>query len=114
MPAMRLAAAGLLSALALLITVPAAMADNARYALANGCYDLTAGGQPADAGTGPFRMKATALGSYMLYTKSGQYLAKTGASTAGTAATPSDQADWTVDGTTGAFTVTLPAAKQQL
>jgi len=111
---MRLAPAGLLAALVLVLAAPGAQADNARYALANGCYDLTAGGRPVAADVGPFRMKATALGSYMLYGKKGDFLAKTGAGSVGSAAAPSDQADWTVDGTTGAFTLTLAAAKQQL
>ncbi|MCW2968681.1 MAG: hypothetical protein JWM71_2453 [Solirubrobacteraceae bacterium] len=115
MPCMRHGRLAFLVVFCLLMAVSSASAaDNSRYALANGCYALTSAGQPVPSDVGPFRMKATALGSYMLYGKKGDFLAKTGATSVGSAATPSDQADWTVDGTTGAFTVTLAAAKQQL
>jgi hypothetical protein len=60
---------------------------------------------------GPFRMKATALGSYMLYTKDHRFFAKTGSSSVGTAATPGADADWTVAGSTGAFTLTVSGSK---
>jgi hypothetical protein len=88
---------------------PTARADDARYALANGCYSLKAG----DVVAGPFRMKATDLGSYMLYGAKGDYLARTGDGV-GSASGPGPDADWKVDGTTGAFTVSLPAAGKAL
>src|SRR3954452_1950709 len=94
----------------LLLAAPAAAAaDNARYELANGCYALTSNGQSV--GPGPFFMKPTALGRYMLYTKDRRFFAKTGAKTVGTAAAPGPDADWVVDGTTGAFTLTTGGAK---
>ena len=89
-------------------------ADDSRYALVHGCYDLTSGGKPVETGIGPFRMQATALGDYLLYGKKGDFLAKTGATSVDSAGTPSDDANWTVDGTTGAFTLTLASAKQDL
>ncbi|MFL5844957.1 MAG: hypothetical protein ACJ762_09715 [Solirubrobacteraceae bacterium] len=96
------------AALCLLGAAPSASAaDTSRYALANGCYSLTAGG---DTVAGPFRMKATDLGSYMLYTEDQQYFARNGAATT-TAAAPSGNADWLVEGTTGAFTLTVGGAK---
>ena len=101
-----------LAALALLAAAPAAHAvDDSRYALVHGCYDLTSGGQKV---AGPFRMQATTLGQYLLYEKDMTFLAKTGDTTVGNASAPSDDANWTVDGTTGAFTLTLDTAKQSL
>lgn len=78
-------------------------ADNARYALAQGCYDLTSGGQKV---AGPFRMKPTALGSYLLYTKDGRFFSRSGNGVTDAAA-PGAAGDWTVEGTTGAFTLTV-------
>ena len=106
--------AGLAAVLTVLALPVAARADDSRYALANGCYTLTSHGVPVATDVGPFTMKATALGSYMLYGVKQDFLARTQLGQVGTAATPSDQADWTVDGTTGAFTVTLAATNQQL
>lgn len=108
---MRLCRCAALLLFSLLGAAPAAQADNARYALANGCYALTSGGSAVATDVGPFTMKATALGSYMLYGKAGNFLAKTGASSVGAAAAPSADADWTVDGTTGAFTLTVAGMK---
>src|SRR3954447_6519769 len=105
----------LIAALALLGPVAGARADDTRYALANGCYALSSHGTPVATDVGPFRMKATALGSYMLYGPKQQFLARTQPLGAvGAADAPSDDADWTVDGTTGAYTLTLAASKQQL
>src|SRR3954471_11629221 len=103
----------LLAVLVLLAAAaPAAhAADDSRYALVNGCYDLTSGGKAVETGIGPFRMQATALGDYLLYGKKADFLAKSGA-TVDSAGAPSDDANWTVDGTTGAFTLTLATAKQ--
>src|SRR3954468_5509118 len=101
--------------LAALIAPAGARADDSRYALANGCYALTSHGTPVATDVGPFRMKATALGSYMLYGAKQQFLARTQLlGQVGTATEPSSDADWTVDGTTGAFTLTLASTKQQL
>src|SRR3954451_6700089 len=101
--------------LAALIAPAGARADDSRYALANGCYALTSPGTPVATDVGPFRMKATALGSYMLYGAKQQFLARTQLlGQVGTATEPSSDADWTVDGTTGAFTLTLASSNQQL
>src|SRR3954452_13099572 len=105
----------LAATLAALIAPAGARADDSRYALANGCYALTSHGTPVATDVGPFRMKATALGSYMLYGAKQQFLARTQLlGQVGTATEPSSDADWTVDGTTGAFTLTLASTKQQL
>src|SRR4051794_6666685 len=100
-------------------SLAAASGGDRRYALANGCYALrsrSAGRYVAKGGPGyrasagstgtaePFRMQATALGSYMLYGRSGDYMAK---GTLGnvvqhvTRAGPS--ADWRVDVAGNAF-----------
>ncbi len=101
--------------LALLAAAPAARADDTRYALVNGCFSLTSHGTPVAADSGPFRMQATALGSYLLYGTKQDFLARTQPlGRVGRATAPSDQADWTVDGTTGAYTLTLKATGQQL
>src|SRR3954452_6936771 len=93
----------------LALAAPAVAADDSRYALANGCYALTSNGQSI--GPGPFFMKPTALGSYMLYTKDRKFLAKTGAKTVGTADAPGPDADWVVQGTSGAFTLSTGGSK---
>jgi hypothetical protein len=100
--------------LTLLVAAAPAAADDARYALANGCYSLTSGGRTLVSDVGPFRMKATDLGSYMLYGRKGDYLARTELGDVGTASDASDQADWTVDGAAGDFTITLKAANKAL
>src|SRR4051812_19842639 len=106
---MKHAPAVLATLAALAGAAPAMAADNARYALANGCYTLTSGGQPI--GPGPFFMKPTALGSYMLYTKDRKFFAKTGAATVGTVAEPGPDADWVVEGGSGAFTLSVGGSK---
>ena len=104
-----------LATLALLAAAPAARADDTRYALANGCYSLNSHGTAVATGIGPFRMQATALGSYLLYGAKQNFLARTQPlGQVGSATAPSDQADWTVDGTTGAYTLTLKATGEQL
>src|SRR4051794_28799009 len=102
-----------LAVVLLLAIAPAAHADNSRYALVHGCYDLTSGGTSVSS-IGPFRMQATALGKYLLYGKKADFLAKSGDTGVDSAGAPSDDANWTVDGTTGAFTLTLESAKQSL
>src|SRR3954447_11823077 len=116
MPSMRHGrSVGLAVAVVLLVGSGVARADDARYALANGCYALTSHGTPVAADVGPFRMKATALGSYMLYGAKQKFLAPMQPlAEVGAADARSDDADWTVDGTTGAFTLTLASSKQQL
>jgi microsomal dipeptidase-like Zn-dependent dipeptidase len=90
----------------------AALSHDARYTLANGCYDL----RPVSGGTsfGPFRMKATALGSYMLYGKEGDYLAAGADGRVAGAPRPSESADWTVDVSGNAYRIELPAERKAL
>ena len=71
--------AGLALLLAALLAAPAGAAET-KYSLANGCFDVDGG--PG----GPYRMKATALGQYLLYTKDGKYLTSNG-----DAAEPADE-----------------------
>ena len=84
----------------------AASADDARYALVHGCYDLApAGGGPS---TGPYRMQATRLGGYLLWTKDQKFLAGSSDGTVGPVDQPSPAVDFTVDGSKDDFTLTLP------
>src|SRR5688572_26218072 len=73
--------------LALLVTtllaVPAQAAET-KYSIANGCFEV-ASGAPA----GPYRMKATALAQYLLYTQDERFLTP-----AGPAGQPSEAAEW--------------------
>lgn len=64
---MRFPALGFGLALSLLL-VPSVQAAETRYSIANGCFDV-----PGATG-GPFRLKATTLAEYLLYSKDGQYL----------------------------------------
>jgi hypothetical protein len=136
---LRSCAATCLAVTALLLAVPGtapAQADDARYALANGCYALkslstgrfvakTSDGAYRATATAPaerFRMQATALGRYLLYGRGRDFLAlgsqepvpgvplPIGAGErVESAATPSDRADWRVDvAGPGAFVVSLP------
>ena len=77
---------GLALLLAALLAAPAGAAET-KYSIANGCFEV--GGAPA----GPYRMKATALGQYLLYTKDGQYLTANG-DAAEPAGDPSTAAEW--------------------
>src|SRR3954449_3923242 len=98
---------------ALLLPVPAALAqgDDARYALAGGCYQLKSNALGrVVAGGDAFRMQATQLGQYMFYGPKRDFL--TGASD-GTVSRASDggpDGDWRVDGTKDNFTIALPSA----
>jgi len=80
-----------LAALPLLVALlaPASASAQNRYELVRGCYELKAGGQTAG---GPFRMQATELGRYLLYTKDRRFLSATGE-----AGEPSEAADWWVE-----------------
>ncbi len=101
--------AGLAMALVVTTGAHAAQAQPApitKYSLANGCWTI----QPADAGVAPrdaqaLRLKATALGRYMLFTKNTRYLAADGTAVA-PATAPGPAADWGVqDAPDGAFTL---------
>ncbi|HYH59650.1 MAG TPA: hypothetical protein VD790_10590 [Thermoleophilaceae bacterium] len=69
-----------------LLAVPAQAAET-RYSIANGCFEVK--GAP----DGGYRMKATALGQYLLYTEDRKYLAADGGGVA-VADAPSDAAEW--------------------
>jgi microsomal dipeptidase-like Zn-dependent dipeptidase len=106
--------------------VPAHAAD--RYALAGGCYALQAPDgrflvKQGDrylatatdvASAEPIRMQATALGSYLLYDKAGDFVTADGAG-AVAADTPSGDADWRLTDAGGdRFTLVLPESGQKL
>jgi microsomal dipeptidase-like Zn-dependent dipeptidase len=102
----------------ILLALPAASAHaapapttgpNARYALANGCYELRSKSLNRVV-TGPLRMQATDLGRYLFYGRAADFLAADAQGQVKPAAAPSDSADWRVDVSGGAFRVTLPSA----
>jgi len=93
--------------LAVLLAAAPARAAQTRYSLAQGCYALTSGGSTV---AGPFRMKPTALGRYLLYTKDARYFAREGDGVTA-AAQPSENADWTVEGREGAFSLSVGGLK---
>ena len=101
---------GLPSASSAQSAAPTAGPD-ARYALANGCFALrssSAGKVVAKSGGGyaatspqvpgaePFTLKATALGSYMLYGRARDYLARDSGGNVAPAPDSGPDADWTV------------------
>ena len=94
----------LATALAALAAAPAARAagDDARYALANDCFALQTAAGKATGPNGPYFMKPTDLGSYMLHGKDKALLA---ASESGvtTVTDPGPDADWIVTTAGGAF-----------
>ena len=106
----------------------AAAEKTTRYSLAGGCYALhsesadafvarAGGGYRASAGrvgeAEPFRMQATTLGRYLLYGGARDFLALDGGDVAA-AAEPSDDADWTVRESDGAFTIANEFAGKRL
>ena len=102
--------------------------EDARYALAGGCYALrsqSAGryvvrdgdgyraGADAIGGAEPFRMRATALGRYLLYGRERDFMTGgTGDVTA--AGRASGAADWRVDSAAGSFRIHLPSEDRAL
>ena len=60
----------------LAVAAASAQAQDPKYALVHGCYELRAANGQA---LGPFRMQATDLGRYMLYGKAGDFLGPDGA-----------------------------------
>jgi len=85
----RIALALLASAL---FAAPAQGAET-KYSIANGCFEV-ASGAPA----GPYRLKATALAQYLLYTNNEQYLTPDGL-----AGEPSEAAEWRASQAGGAI-----------
>ncbi len=117
-----LALAGLMVAMGAGAGGASAQGDDARYTLVHGCYNLKSAslGRVVATDAGPFRMQATDLGSYLLYTPKATYLSGGGgvpllsADAVAPAAQPSDASVWTVDGRAGAFTLTLKSAGKAL
>ena len=117
-------------AVVLLLALPAiasAAGDNARYALANGCYSLSAPGGAAvgkdgaggyKTGAAPaeaIRMKATALGHYLLYGKSADFIAGSPSNDVQTQPGPGNDSNWQVDDAgIGKFTLWLPSQGKDL
>src|SRR5438477_2231170 len=85
---------------------PAANAAPTRYSLANGCYTLT-GADGKLASAQQVRMRATALGRYLLYRPDRTFVAAQQDGSVAPAKDPSPAADWRVDDAGGgAFTLT--------
>src|SRR4051794_1513803 len=94
---------GMAVAALLAFAAPASAAD--RYSLQGGCYALQAEGGTTIAGGEQIGMRATGLGSYLLYRPDKTYLAAQNDGSLAPAAAPSPAADFTVDSAgPGAFT----------
>jgi microsomal dipeptidase-like Zn-dependent dipeptidase len=87
---------GLALLAAALLAAPAQAADT-KYSIANGCFEV-ADGAPA----GPYRLKATALAKYLLYTKDEKFLAAGGEP----ADAPSESTEWVATDEGGAVKLT--------
>ncbi len=100
------------AALAVAIAGPVSSASAAdRYAFAGGCYTATdaSGAKVAE----QVRMKATALGRYMLFTKDAKFLSASEAGKLEPAAAPSPAADFALgDAAAETFTLTPQSTKQ--
>jgi hypothetical protein len=81
-----------------------------RYGFAHGCYALeTWEGSPIAPESGPFRMQATDLGTYLLYGVHEDFLSDPGTGIPTPTAAPSTAAEWDVTGSPGAYAVTNKA-----
>src|SRR6185369_12556608 len=70
-----------------------------RYGFANGCYSLQdQGNQPIAPASGPFFMKATTLGEYLIYGVHEDFLSDPGNGTPTPVATPSTATEWQLNG----------------
>src|SRR5947209_12106944 len=88
---------------------PAAASGADRYSFAGGCYSvIAAGGKPV---AERVRMKATALGRYMLYTKDGAFMTAQGDGSLQPASAPSPAADFEVAPSGSAFTLAPQSTK---
>ena len=80
-----------------------------RYGFANGCYSFENEytGEMVVPASGPFYMKATDLGTYLLYGVHGEFIQDAGNGDPSAASAPSTATEWTLDGSpnTG-FTLT--------
>ncbi|HEY2636206.1 MAG TPA: Coagulation factor 5/8 type domain-containing protein, partial [Solirubrobacteraceae bacterium] len=109
------------AALVAVMVVPAGAATSpTRYSLVHGCYAVRTAGSSADVAGGPFRMQATALGRYLLYSPARTFLADgvqgggllpdlglpaVGGGGIGLATAPSPAAEWAVTGSPGALSM---------
>jgi hypothetical protein len=95
----------------LLGLAPGGAQAETRYSVAGGCFTLASAssGTPAPGGQ-QLRFQATDLGSYLLYTTGASFLAA-GGGTVGPASTPSPAADWVVEDSSGAFTLSPKSAR---
>ena len=87
---------GLAASLFAAVPAHASQAAPTRYSLAGGCWSLEVAGGPAIAGADKLRLQATDLGSYLLYTADGKFLAAQGDGSVAPDDEPSPDADWTV------------------
>jgi hypothetical protein len=94
---------GLALVLAALFAAPASAADT-KYSIANGCFPVANGGP-----VGPYRLKATTLAQYLLYTKDGKYLTPDGV-----ADEPSEAAEWRAEDGRGSIELTSLAGGPKL
>lgn len=86
-------------------------AEQTRYSLVNGCYRIDTPAGPLAPASGPYRMRASALGEYLLYGRQREVLAVS-EGVIGPAKTPSAAAVWKVDGTgAGGFILTNGATQ---
>jgi hypothetical protein len=91
----RLSALAGILVLTSVLAAPAQAAET-KYSIANGCFEVTG------AEGGPFRMKATTLGEYLVYSKDGSYLASDGT----LSAEPNGGTEWKADDAGGNVTLT--------
>jgi hypothetical protein len=87
-----------------LVAAPAQAAET-KYSVANGCFEA-ASGAPA----GPYRLKATTLAQYLLYTKDRRFLAAGGES----ADAPSEATEWRARDDRGAVELTPLAGEGRI
>ena len=121
---------GLLGVLLAAVAAPAAaQTGQNRYSIVNGCYALKSNSLGKSAVKGPtgylataadaagaegFRLQATELGQYLLYGKAKDFLVAGSGDKAQTATSASEAAEWIIDGTAGAFTLTSKSANKKL
>ena len=101
-----LLAAALATVASMALPAPAHSQELTRYSLAGGCFTLTGPDGAPISGAERVRMQASALGSYLLYRPDGSFLAATSGGAPEPAAQPSAAADWRVEESGGAFTLT--------
>ena len=87
-----------LAAIGLAASTASADAPSNRYGFAHGCYSISDANGPIAPASGPFRMQATDLGTYLLYGTHRDFLADPGDGTIAPASAPSPSAEWIVRG----------------